>query len=124
MSQATEPSDPSEPSDRSPDVDLFEDIPDLEDQTSESEANSDETYDQAKSDLEASFVQLSTVSTDNSISNYGESENKAKLILISHRPRTHPLPTDFKNLCTPESTEAFRTAILQSLENLKFQERT
>jgi hypothetical protein len=35
MSQATEPSDPSdpsdpsEPSDRSPDVDLFENIPDL-----------------------------------------------------------------------------------------------
>ncbi len=118
MSQATEPSDPSEPSDRSPDVDLFED------QTSESEADSDETYDQAKSDLDASFVQLSTVSTDNYISNSGESENKAKLILISHRPRTHPLLTDFKNLCTPESTEAFRTAILQSLENFKFQERT
>jgi hypothetical protein len=124
MSQATEPSDPSEPSDRSPDVDLFEEMPDLEDETSESEADSDETYDQADSDLEASLNQLSTVSTDDSISNSEESENEAELTLISHRPKTHPLPTDFKDLYTPESTEVSRTPILQSLANLKFQERT
>jgi hypothetical protein len=34
------------------------------------------------------------------------------------------LPTDFKDLCTTESTEVFRTPKLQSLANLKFQERT
>ncbi len=127
MSQATEPSDPSdpsEPSDRSPDVDLFENIPDLEHKTSESEADSGKTYDQAESELEASLDQLSSVSTDDSISNSEESENEAELTLISHQPKTHPLPTDFKDLYTPESTEVFRTPILRSLANLKFQERT
>jgi hypothetical protein len=118
MSQATEPSDPSEPSDRSPDVDLFEEMPDLEDETSESETDSDKTYDQAESDLEASLNQLSTVSTDDSTSNSEESENEAELTLIFHRPKTHPLPTDFKDLYTPESTEVFKTPILQSLANL------